>query len=69
MGHIDIEHNTFTQRHVVLHPDQRAHWKQLIGTEDLSTKCSLAHQQMGIILDLSSSSGTEILSNDPNSGV
>lgn len=58
------EHNTFSQSPYT-QIRERAHWKQLIGTEDWSTKCSLAHPQMGTILDLSSSSGIEISSSDP----
>lgn len=47
----------------------RGHTGKLIGTKDMSRKCSLAHPQMGTILDLSSISGIEISSNDPNCGV
>lgn len=64
------EHYTFTHRHIVSsHPDQRGHRKQLIGMEDSSTKCSLVHPQTDTILDLSSSLGTEISSNDHYLGV
>lgn len=62
-GHIYIEQYIQPES---LHPDQRAHWKQLLGTEDWSTTCSLAHPQMGTILERSSSSGIEISSSDPN---